>query len=113
MDTGRVVFSSKVSWFLVVFGVWSWIIWPTFVKNVAADPRSFAAGSPTPFFLVHMVLTVVSLAFGTAIGVLGVRGLLAIRKNKAAKDKPADTKAADTKAADTKPADNETAAADN
>lgn len=80
------VFSSKVSWFLVVFGVWSWIIWPTFVKNVAADPRSFSAGSPQPFFIVHMVLTVVSLAFGTVIGVLGVRALLAARKTAALKN---------------------------
>jgi hypothetical protein len=72
--------SPAVSWFLLVFGVWSWVIWPVFLSNIAADPRSFQAGSPTAFFLVHLVLTVVSLAFGTAIGVIGLRGVLASRR---------------------------------
>jgi hypothetical protein len=67
------VLSRRVAAFLVAFGVWSWIIWPTFLKNVWADPRSWHDG-PTGFFLVHLVLTVVSLALGTAIGVLGLRG---------------------------------------
>ncbi len=70
-----------MSWFLLVFGVWSWVIWPVFLRNIAADPRSFDAGTPTGFFLVHLVLTVVSLAFGTAIGVIGVRGVLAHRRS--------------------------------
>jgi hypothetical protein len=39
-----------------------------------ADPRSWNHGA-TGFFLVHLVLTVASLIFGTAIGVLGWRGL--------------------------------------
>ena len=60
--------------FLVAVAVWSWVIWPTFLKNIAADDRSFADGSPQPFFLVHLVLVVVSLVIGTALGVLGVRG---------------------------------------
>lgn len=72
--------SPAVSWFLLAFGVWSWVIWPVFLRNIAADPRSFHAGSPTAFFLVHLVLTIVSLAFGTAIGVLGISGLLARRR---------------------------------
>lgn len=69
-----------ISWFLLVFGVWSWVIWPVFLRNIAADPRSFQGGSPTAFFLVHLVLTVVSLAFGTAIGVIGLRAVLAHRR---------------------------------
>jgi hypothetical protein len=77
--------SPAISWFLLAFGVWSWVIWPVFLRNIAADPRSFHAGSPTAFFLVHLVLTIVSLAFGTAIGVIGIRGLLALRRT------PADT----------------------
>lgn len=72
--------SPAVSWFLIGFGVWSWVIWPVFLRNIAADPRSFDNGSPTAFFLVHLVLTVVSFAAGTAIGVLGIRGLLAARR---------------------------------
>jgi hypothetical protein len=63
-----------------VFGVWSWVIWPVFLRNIAADPRSFHDGSPQAFFLVHLVLTIVSLAFGTAIGIIGLRGVLAARR---------------------------------
>jgi hypothetical protein len=70
-----VVISKRVSWFLVAFGVWSWIIWPTFLNNIWKDRRSWDDGM-TAFFGVHLALTVVSLVLGTAIGVLGVRGLL-------------------------------------
>lgn len=66
--------SKRVSWFLVAFGVWSWLIWPTFLKNIWKDPRSWHHGM-TAFFGVHLVLTVVSLVLGTAIGILGLRGL--------------------------------------
>lgn len=68
------------SWFLVAFGVWSWIIWPTFIKNIANDKRSFTGDTPHAFFTVHLVLTIVSLVLGTVIGVLGVKGLRAGRK---------------------------------
>ncbi len=60
--------------FLVAFGVWSWVIWPTFLKNIAQDPRSFTGDRPHAFFVVHLVLTVVSLVLGTVIGWLGVNG---------------------------------------
>jgi hypothetical protein len=68
-----VVLTRRVSLFLIGFGVWSWIIWPTFVKNIWKDGRSFNHGA-TGFFVVHVVLAVVSLALGTAIGWLGIRG---------------------------------------
>jgi len=68
------IVSRRVAWGLVLFGVWSWIIWPTFLKNIWADPRSWHDGM-TAFFAVHLALTVVSLAAGTAIGWLGVAGL--------------------------------------
>lgn len=68
------VVSRRVAWFLVAFGVWSWIIWPTFLRNIWKDTRSWHDGM-TAFFGVHLVLTLVSLALGTVIGVLGVRGL--------------------------------------
>ncbi|MEU4801996.1 hypothetical protein [Actinosynnema sp. NPDC023587] len=70
--------SRRTSAFLVAFGVWSWVIWPTFLRNFWKDPRSWDDG-PTGFFTVHLVLVAVSLAFGTVIGVLGVRGLRAGR----------------------------------
>ena len=71
--------SKRVSVFLVAFGVWSWWIWPTFLSNIWKDDRSWNHGA-TGFFLVHLVLVVVSLILGTIMGVLGVRGLLALRR---------------------------------
>ena len=70
------VVSKRVAWFFVAFGVWSWIIWPTFLKNIWADKRSWNHGM-TSFFGVHLVLTVVSLTLGTLIGVYGLRALRA------------------------------------
>ncbi len=78
-DTGpaaphRRVLSRRAATGLALFGVWSWIIWLTFLKNIWADDRSWDHGM-TAFFGVHLVLIVVSLVFGTAIGWLGVRHL--------------------------------------
>ncbi|MBM7770172.1 intracellular septation protein A [Actinokineospora baliensis] len=64
--------SRRAALFLVGFGVWSWVIWPMFLRNIWVDPRSFAPG-PTGFFLVHALLTAASLLFGTMIGVIGWR----------------------------------------
>ncbi|AHI01400.1 membrane protein [Kutzneria viridogrisea] len=76
--------SRGASLFLLAFGAWSWVIWVTLMVNVAKDPRAFsAAGSPTGFLIVHWVLAVISLALGTAIAVLGLRGLSALRREKA------------------------------
>jgi hypothetical protein len=69
------VMSKRVSWFLVSFGIWSWVIWPTFLKNIWADDRSWNHGM-TAFFAVHLVLSIVSLALGTTIAVIGARPLL-------------------------------------
>jgi hypothetical protein len=76
------------SWFLVAFGVWSWIIWPTFIKNIANDKRSFTGNTPHAFFIVHLLLTIVSLALGTVIGILGVKGLRRRRSSEAENDQP-------------------------
>jgi hypothetical protein len=62
-----VVISKRVAWFLIAFGVWSWVIWPVFLKN---NSRHHGM---TGFFAVHLVLTVVCLALGTTIGILGIR----------------------------------------
>ncbi len=62
--------------FLLGFGVWSWIIWITFAKNLWDSDRAWAAdGSPTAYFIVHAVLTVVSFVLGTIIGLIGLRGV--------------------------------------
>lgn len=73
--------SRPVSWFLAVFGVWSWIVWVTFVKNLFQDASglAFDDGSPTGYLWVHLALAVVSFCLGTAIGVIGLRGLRAAR----------------------------------
>jgi len=69
-----VVVSKRVAWFLITFSVWSWVIWVVFLKNVWNDSRSWDGGM-TGFFAVHLVLTVMSLVFATAIGVLGFRAI--------------------------------------
>jgi hypothetical protein len=70
--------SRRTSLFLLAFGVWSWIIWITFAKNLWESDNAWAAdGSPTAYFVVHAVLTVVSFVLGTVIGVLGWRGMRA------------------------------------
>jgi hypothetical protein len=76
--------SRRVSWFLVAFGVWSWIVWTTFVKNLWKDTSGLAFhhgdhGSPTTYFWIHLTLAIVSFLLGTGIGVLGARGLRALR----------------------------------
>lgn len=67
--------SRPVSGFLLAFGVWSWVIWVTFLRNLwTGDSARDASGALTPFFYVHAVLAVVSLLLGTIIGVIGWRG---------------------------------------
>jgi hypothetical protein len=74
-----VTLSRRWSMFLLAFGIWSWVIWLTFIHNIANDPRSFTGNWPHAFFIVHLVLTVVSIILGTVIGLLGVKGLRAVR----------------------------------
>jgi intracellular septation protein A len=71
-----VMLSRRASLFLLAVAVWNWVIWPTFLRNIWADDRSFDGG-PTAFLLVHLVLVVVSLLIGGALGALGWRGLRA------------------------------------
>lgn len=63
--------SRRTALLLLAFGVWTWVLWPTFMNNIAADARAWNGGSPTAFLLVHVVIAVISLVLGTAIGVLG------------------------------------------
>ncbi|RZU17196.1 hypothetical protein EV567_3634 [Streptomyces sp. BK239] len=81
-DTEGMKLSRPVSWFLLAFGVWSWVIWITFVKNLIKDGSglAFEDGDPTAYFWVHLLLAVVSFVLGTVIGVIGLRGLRALRR---------------------------------
>ena len=82
------VLSRRWSGFLLAVGAWTWLLWPTFMRNIAKDPRSFTDGRPQPFLLVHLVLAVVSLAVGTGVGWLGWRGLLAHRRPRPSRTGP-------------------------
>ncbi|MEU5161599.1 hypothetical protein AB0G74_18600 [Streptomyces sp. NPDC020875] len=76
--------SRPVSWFLLAFGAWSWFIWISFVRNLWKDGSGLAfdeAGDPTGYFWVHLVLAVVSFLLGTVIGVIGFRGVRALRRD--------------------------------
>ncbi|GAA1821240.1 hypothetical protein GCM10009682_46710 [Luedemannella flava] len=66
----------------MLVGVWTWVIWPRFGKAIWDDPRSWAGngGAPTGFLWIHALLIGASLAIGTAVGVLGVRGWRAVSK---------------------------------
>ncbi|MFF2521925.1 SCO4848 family membrane protein [Streptomyces liangshanensis] len=78
--------SRRVSWFLLAFGVWSWFIWITFVKNLWQDASGLAfdgAGDPTAYFWVHLLLAVTSFLLGTAVGTIGFRGVRALRRDTA------------------------------
>lgn len=68
--------------FLVLVGVWNWVIWPRFAVAIWNDPRAFSGGAPTSFLLVHVALIVTSLVIGTVTGVYGIRGFLAAGKRK-------------------------------
>ncbi|WP_371654314.1 MULTISPECIES: SCO4848 family membrane protein [unclassified Streptomyces] len=74
--------SNRVSWFLLAFGAWSWIIWITFVKNLWKDGSGLAfddAGDPTAYFWVHLTLAVVSFLLGTGVGLIGFRSVRQLR----------------------------------
>jgi hypothetical protein len=93
--------SRRASWFLAAFGVWSWIVWTTFVKNLWKDASGLAFhhgdhSSPTAYFWIHLTLAIVSTVLGTAIAVLGVRSLLVHRRTASAPDAAADAAAAPT-----------------
>jgi hypothetical protein len=81
-DTGRMKLSRPVSWFLLAFGVWSWIIWVTFVKNLIKDSSglAFDDGHPTAYFWVHLTLAVVSFVLGTVVGGIGLRSVRVLRQ---------------------------------
>ena len=56
---------------LIANAVFNAVIWPTFFRRVARDPRARdAAGKPTPFFTVHLVLLVIGLTLA-ALSLLG------------------------------------------
>ena len=64
---------------LIVNGIFNFLVWPTFLRRVAKDPRAKdAAGKPSRFLIVHIVLVALALALGLASilgGVLSISGV--------------------------------------
>ncbi|WP_435172655.1 SCO4848 family membrane protein [Actinacidiphila sp. bgisy145] len=92
--------SRRVSWFLVAFGVWSWIVWTTFVKNLWKDTSGLAFhhgdhSHPTAYFWIHLALAITSTVLGTVIGVLGIRSLRTLHRTPAAPQPTPPTPSAD------------------
>ncbi|WP_285791474.1 SCO4848 family membrane protein [Micromonospora sp. NBRC 101691] len=81
--------------FLVGVGVWTWAIWPRFAVAIWNDPRAWSTGTVgegggTGFLWIHALLIAASLTIGTAVGVLGVRGVLAQRRAHSRAHHPSD-----------------------
>ncbi|WP_344076122.1 SCO4848 family membrane protein [Luedemannella helvata] len=76
--------SRRWAGFLVLVGVWTWVIWPRFGKAIWDDPRSWHGdtGSPTSFLWIHALLIGASLTIGTVVGVLGIKGFRAAARDR-------------------------------
>ncbi len=64
-----------VAWslLLLVSAGWSLVIWPPFLRRVLKDERARdAAGNPTTFLRVHVILISISMFIAAAVGVLGI-----------------------------------------
>ena len=74
------VLSRRWAVFLILVGIWTWLIWPRFALAIWDDPRAWSAGvsgrgTPTSFLWVHALLIAVSLVIGTVVGALGIKGM--------------------------------------
>lgn len=64
------VFAAVVLFLAAVFNV---VTWPRFFQRVAKDPRARnAAGKPTTFYSVHLVLLLIAFAIALAAVVAGI-----------------------------------------
>lgn len=64
------VFAAVVLFLGAVFNV---VTWPRFFQRVASDPRARdAAGTPTTFYTVHLVLLLIALAIAVASVIGGI-----------------------------------------
>ena len=64
---------------LLLNGVFNLVVWPTFFRRVARDPKATdAAGRRTPFFRVHLVIVAVALALAVLSLVAGALALLGV-----------------------------------
>ena len=64
---------------LLANAAFNFFTWPTFFRRVARDPRARdAAGKPTAFFRVHLVLLVIGVGLGLASLIAAVLSLFAL-----------------------------------
>jgi hypothetical protein len=63
--------SRRVSILLLAAGAWTLFVWVTRLINMAGEDRS--AG----FYVVHSALAVISIGFGVAVGIVGLKALRA------------------------------------
>ena len=59
--------SRRAAGVLVAAGTWTLFVWLTRINNILGDDRS------TSFKVVHVILAAVSVAFGLAVGWIGLR----------------------------------------
>lgn len=58
---------------LLVGAAFSVVVWPAFLRRVAADPRARdAAGRPTRFLTVHVTLVAIAVVIAIAQAVVGI-----------------------------------------
>jgi len=62
---------------LLVTAIWSFLVWPAFLRRVLRDPRARdEAGKATKFLTVHVVLVSISLLLAAACAVTGIMLLI-------------------------------------
>ena len=67
-----------LSTLLLINAAFNVIVWPTFWRRVARDPRARdAAGKPTRFLLVHAILIGAALVIAIVSAVVGIIGFTA------------------------------------
>lgn len=58
---------------LLIGAAFSVVVWPAFLRRVAADPRARdAAGRPTRFLTVHVTLVAIAVVIAIAQAVAGI-----------------------------------------
>ena len=61
---------------LVVSGLWSILVWPSFLKEVMKSPRARdESGAPTRYLTTSLMKISSAMVFGLAVVVIGIRGL--------------------------------------